>query len=79
LSEIARHRGEESMEAAGFINTGIEKELICSTRVSIAGAKGKSPQARNADYVIILIPQFSLKTASNSIKREDLTAAELAD
>jgi hypothetical protein len=33
------------METAGLlINTGIEKELICSTRVSIARAKGKSPQ-----------------------------------
>jgi hypothetical protein len=26
--------------------------------------------------VIILIPQFSLKTTSNSVKREDLTAPE---
>ena len=27
------------MEAAGFINTGIEKELICSPRVSITAPK----------------------------------------
>ena len=58
------------MEAAVlFINTGVEKELICSTRVSITCAKGKSPQAPNADYLIVLIPQFSLKTTSNSVKR----------
>jgi hypothetical protein len=69
------------MEATGSLTTniGIEKELICSTRVGIAGTKRKSPQARNADYVIILIPQFPLKTTSNSIKREDLTAPELSN
>ena len=39
------YRSEESMEPAGSLTTniGIEKELICSTGVSIAGAKGKSP------------------------------------
>jgi hypothetical protein len=63
------------MEAAGC--RGIEKELICSTRVSIACAKGKSPQAPNADYVIILVPQLSLKSTGNSVKREDLTAPKL--
>ena len=68
------------MEAASLpINTGVEKELICSTRVSIACAKGNSPQSRNADYLIILIPQLSLKTTGNSVKREDLTAPELAN
>jgi len=68
------------MEAAGLpINTGVEKELICATRVSIAGAKGNSPQSRNGNYVIILIPQLSLKLTGNSVKREDLTAHELAN
>jgi hypothetical protein len=79
LSEIARHRSEESREAASFINTGIEKELICSTRVRIACAEGNSPQALNADYLIILIPQLSLKTTGNGVKRDDLTASELAN
>jgi hypothetical protein len=68
------------METAGLlINTGIEKELICSTRVSIARAKGKSPQSPNADYLIILILQFALKITSNSVKCEDFTAPKLAD
>ena len=67
------------MEAAGFINTGVEKELICSTRVRIACAKGNSPQTRNADNVIILIPHLALKTTGNSVKREDLTSPELAN
>jgi hypothetical protein len=63
----------------GLINTGIEKELISSTRVSIACAKGESPQTRNADYVIILIAQLTLKITGNSVKREDLTAPKLAN
>jgi hypothetical protein len=67
------------MEATGLINTGIEKELISSTRVSIACAKGESPQTRNADYVIILIAQLALKITGNSVKREDLTAPKLAN
>jgi hypothetical protein len=66
------------MEATGW-RPGIEKELICSTRVSIACAKGKSPQAGNADYLIILIPQLSLKMTGNSVKREDFTAPKLAN
>jgi hypothetical protein len=34
LSQITGYRSEEPMEAAGLlINTGIEKELICSTGV----------------------------------------------
>jgi len=65
------------MQAAGCL--GIEKELICSTRVSIACAKGKSPQTANADYIVILVPQLSLKLTGNSVKREDLTAPELAN
>ena len=65
------------MEAAGCLS--IEKELICSTRVSIACAKGKSPQTANADYIVILVPQLSLKLTGNSVKREDLTAPELAN
>jgi hypothetical protein len=56
------------MEAAGFINTGIEKELICSPRVSITCTKGESPQTRNADYGIILIAQLPLKITGNSVK-----------
>jgi hypothetical protein len=67
------------MEAAGFINPGIEKELISSTRVTIACAKGESPQTRDADYVIILIAHLALKITGNSVKREDLTAPELAN
>ena len=66
------------MEAAGW-RTRVEKQLVCSARVSIACAKGKSPQTRNADHIIILIPQFSLKMTRNSVKREDLTAPELAN
>ena len=64
------------MEATSSLTTniGIEKELTCPARVSIAGAKGKSPQARNADYIVILIPQFSLKTTGKGVKRQDLTA-----
>ena len=56
------------MEATSSLTTniGIEKELICYARVSIADAKRKSPQAWSADYVIILISQFSLKTTSTS-------------
>ena len=69
------------METAGSLATdiGVEKELIRSTRVTVAGAKHESPQARNADYVIILIPEFSLKMTGNGVKREDLTAAELSN
>jgi len=68
------------MEAASLpINTGVEKELICSPRVSIAGAEGKSPHSPNADYVIILISQLSLKLTGNSVKCKDLSAPELAN
>jgi hypothetical protein len=79
LSEVAGHGSEEPMDATGLINTGIEKVLISSTRVSIACAKGESPQTRNADYVIILIAQLTLKITGNSVKREDLTALKLAN
>src|ERR1700730_4319456 len=80
LPYVAGHRSKKSKEPAfSFINSGVKKELIRATGITISRTKSNVPNAGNADYLIVWIPQLILEATGDSVKSKDLPAAELAN